>query len=145
MKLRLTLAQLMLLAVASSAFAVLAVQQSSDAVTKPKFDPNALALGADDQKQLDLINDRLATMKPQLEKAQKQQADAQAALNEANSFIAQYNQIESIRVAFLFRIAADVCGCKTSELEWSPDGKSVVRKPKKAGATDSGNAKTPER
>jgi hypothetical protein len=98
----------------------------SDTVTKP--DPNALVLPADDQRQLDLINDRIAQMKPQLEDAKKQQADAQAKLAEANSFISQYNQIDAVRMAFLFRIAADVCHCETKDLEFSADGKSVMKK-----------------
>lgn len=99
-----------------------------DVVTKAKPDPNVLTLPPDDQKQLDLINDRIVQMKPQLEAAQKQRDDAQSRLNEANSFIAQYNTIDAARMAFLFRIAADVCGCKTTDLEFSVDGKSVVKR-----------------
>ena len=112
-------------------------QSPNNAVTQVRPDPNALALAPDDQKQLDLISDRIAAMKPQLEAARKQQEDAQNKLNEANSFIAQYSQIDTARMAFLFRIAADVCKCETKELEFSADGKSVVRrKPTVGKASD---------
>jgi len=94
----------------------------------------SLKLSADDQKQLDAINEQISQMKPQLEKAQKQQSDAQAKLQEANAFISQYNQVDALRMAFLFRVAADVCGCKTSELEFSADGKSVVKKSEVRGS-----------
>lgn len=115
----------------------------SDAATKPKADPNALALPADDQKQLDLINDRLAQMKPQLEQAKKQQEQAQSMLNEANSFISQYNTVDAARMAFLFRVAADVCHCETKELEFSADGKSVVKKKAVAAVTTAGQTLPP--
>lgn len=95
-----------------------------------KIAPVPLKLSVEDQKQLDLINARLEEMKPQLERAQKQQAEAQAKLQEANAFFAQYNQVDAIRMAFLFRVAADVCKCSTSEVAYSEDGKSVIRKPK---------------
>lgn len=110
-----------------------AVAQEGPKALAPKaVAPVPLKLSIEDQKQLDLISERLTQMRPQLEAAQKQQVDAQARLNEANSFIAQYNQVDALKMAFFFRVAADVCGCKSSELEFTADGRNVVRKDKVA-------------
>lgn len=113
------------------ALAIIGLTQENPKSLAPKADPvpaNTIKLSAEDQKQLDVINERLAAMKPQLEDAKKQQMDAQAKLSEANSFIAQYNQVDAFKTAFFFRIAADVCGCKSETLEFAPDGKSIVHK-----------------
>ncbi len=98
--------------------------------------PIPLKLSTEDQKQLDLINGQMEQMKPQLELAKKQQKDelarvqeASAKLQAANAFLAEYDKVDAVRMAFLFRIAADE-GYKSSEVSFSADGKSVVRKPK---------------
>lgn len=125
-------------------FIFLALTQTSNpqiaGTTKPAVltaSPIPITLSADDQGILEDLSGKINKLQPDLVKAQKQYEEATTELAQALAkqqsglaFIEQLNKLQASRQAFLFRVAADVCKCLTAELEFAPDGKSVVRKPK---------------
>src|SRR5258708_32721375 len=87
-----------------------------------------LILPDKDAKELVDLSAQIEGMAPQMPNATAQAEQAAKALNQANLFIANYNRLLAEREAIRLRAAADVCGCKSAEVELTPDGKNVVHK-----------------
>jgi prophage DNA circulation protein len=107
-----------------------AAQPTADTKAAAKAPPDPLRLPDADAKLLVNLSDQIEGMGKNVEAAQKQAEQAVKLLNEANAFIASYNKLIADRQAFIYRQAADVCGCKSDQIELAPDGKSIVKKAK---------------
>lgn len=88
----------------------------------------SLPLPESDAKSLVELSGQIETMARDMPAANAQAEQSAKLLNQANLFITNYNRLVAERETIRLRAAADVCGCKSTEVELAPDGKSVVRK-----------------
>lgn len=105
--------------------------QTSTAITTPASEPTpaaTLKLADKDSEILAAMSAQIAAMDKDLKVVERQAAEAERLMNAANAFIEKYNAVVAARSALIYRYAADSCACKTSEIELSADGKSIVRK-----------------